>query len=386
MEIKPLVSEDFIVIDEEATLSEMIGKMKAFEKRVGLVFRKDKYLGLIEKKKLLKSRIDVSKAKIKNFVQKTPIINENADIIETAYLMFQSDVKHIPIEKDKKIVGVVSALDLAKLALELPEMNKVKVSDIKLSKPAKINKNDPIATVMSVMHQERVDHLPVFDQGQVYGIISFKDLLRRYLNWSPKRDVSAKFNQMASSGGGLGDMPQLDQLPVEDFSTNDNLFTIQSSEPLSKATSIMVENKLSDLLVMEDEGFEGLLTVKNILRNVGSLKIPKNYNIKFVGLNKSKLEPYQKVNIKKIAANETFKLQRKIKNELNLTIHIKDYQKTGGRQKFSVHLRLVFPGQIITSSQEDWDIETAVRKTFNNAKNAVKKKFRGDSSWDKEYE
>ena len=166
----------------------------------------------------------------------------------------------------------------------------------------------------------------------------------------------------------------------------DNLFTVQSNESLVNATKVMVENRLSDLLVMENDDFVGLLTVKNILRNVGSLKIPKNYNIKFVGLNKSRLEPYQKVNIKKIAANETFKLQRKIKNELDVTIHIKDYQKTGGRHKYSVHLRLEFPGQMITSEQDDWEIETAIRKTFNNAKNAVKKKFRGDSSWDKPYE
>ena len=57
MEIKPIVTEDFVVLDDESMLSELIGKMKTFEKRVGLVFRKDKYLGLIEKKKLLKSKI-----------------------------------------------------------------------------------------------------------------------------------------------------------------------------------------------------------------------------------------------------------------------------------------------------------------------------------------
>ncbi|MBT6774689.1 CBS domain-containing protein [Candidatus Woesearchaeota archaeon] len=385
MEIKPIVTEDFVVLDDESMLSELIGKMKTFEKRVGLVFRKDKYLGLIEKKKLLKSRIDVTKTKIKNYVQNTPILNENADIIETAYLMYQSNIKHVPVEREKKIIGVVSSLDLVRLAIKLPEMKKVKVKDIKLSKTAKLNKTDPIATAMTIMHQERVDHLPVFDQGKVYGIISFKDILRRYLNWSPKRDVSAKFNQMANSGGALANMPKLDQLPVSDFSTNDNLFNVQSNESLVNATKVMVDNRLSDLLVMENNEFVGLLTVKNILRNVSSLKVPKNYNIKFVGLNDTKLNPYQKYTVKKIASNEAFKLQRKINNEMNLVIHLKDYDK-GGKQKFSIHLRIETPGQMISSEQHDWELETALRKVFNNAKNSVKKKFRGDSSWDKPYE
>jgi len=61
---------------------------------------------------------------------------------------------------------------------------------------------------------------------------------------------------------------------------------------------------------------------------------------------------------------------------MNLTIHIKSYDKQGGEQKFSVNLRIDFPSRVITSSQEDWDLETALRKTFNNAKNEVDKKFK----------
>ena len=65
-------------------------------------------------------------------------------------------------------------------------------------------------------------------------------------------------------------------------------------------------------------------------------------------------------------------------------VHLKDYDK-GGKQKFSVHLRIETPGQMISSEQHDWDLETALRKTFNNAKNSVKKKFKGDTSTDKFY-
>jgi len=385
MEIKPLVKEDYIVLDESTTFSKMIGKLKAFEKRTGLVFRKDKYLGLIQKKKLLKARIDVSKTKIRSYVQKTPIVNENADIIETAYLMFQSNLDYIPVEKDKQIIGVLNALDLVKLAITLPETKGIKVKDIKLLKPSKINKTDPVATAMRVMYKDRVDQVPLYDKGKIYGVISFRDVLRKYLNWSPKRDISAKFNAMASTRIAEAEMPQLAKLPAGSFSTNDNLLTINLDEGLKKAITIMSNNNVYDLLVMDAGEFVGMLTVKNILRRIGSLKIPQNYNIKFVGLGKTKLKPYQKYNIKKIASNETFKLQRQIKNELDLTLHVKCHEKDGDRQKYSVHLRIEFPGQMISSSQEDWDIETALRKTFNNAKNSVKKKFRGDSSWGKYY-
>ena len=138
----------------------------------------------------------------------------------------------------------------------------------------------------------------------------------------------------------------------------------------------MYTKGISDLLVMDGNEFLGLLTIKSLLKKIGSTKVQKNFSIKFVGLNKIRLQSYQKYNVQKIASNEAMKLQRKIKNDMNLTIHIKSYDKQGGEQKFSVNLKMEFPGQIITSSQEDWDLETALRKTFNNAKNTVDKKFK----------
>lgn len=386
MEIKPLVKDDYVLLDDEATISELIGKLKAFEKRTGLVFRKKKYLGLLEKKKLLKSKIDAKHVKVSKFLQKTPIINENADLIETAYLMYKSNLEYAPVECNKQITGVLNAIDLADSAMNLEELKKVKVEDIKLVKPSKVRKDESVSTAMSVMYKDKVDQVPLFDKGKIYGIISFKDLLRKYINWSPKRDNSAKFNKMANSSSAGKEAPKIDSLPVSNFSTNENLLTINPKENLKRAVSIMAKNRVSDLLVMDNEEYHGLLTTKNILRKIASLKIPQNFNIKFVGLNKTNLTAHQKYSLRKITSNEAFKLQRKIKNQLDLVLHIKEYDKDGTKRKFAVNLRLEFPGQIITSSQEDWDFETALRKTFDNAKNSVRKKFKGDTSWDKPYE
>ena len=252
----------------------------------------------------------------------------------------------------------------------------VKVSDIKFIKPSKLNKDDPIGAALKVMYEEKIDVVPIFDKGQLYGIVSFKDIIRKYLNWTPNRDNSTKFNKEASSKSAAVDMPHLASLPISNFSTNDNLMTIMPSEGINKALPKMIKNNINNLLVMEDNVYVGLLTVKSLLRKVASLKIPKNYNIKFIGLKEVKLLPHQKYNFQKIASNESFKLERKIKNKLNLIIHLKAHEKEGGKQKFSVHMRLEYPGRIITSSQDDWDLETALRKTFNNAKNATSKRFK----------
>lgn len=380
MEITPLISEDFIVLQDEATLSELIGKMKQYEKHSALVFRNGKYLGMVEKKKVMRSRVDATEMKIKPFVQKTPVISEHEDIISAAYLMYQSNLDFVPVQRDKTIVGVVRAVDVAKAAAELPEAKGFKVEDCKLLKPSKLNKNAPLATAMEIMHDEHVDQVPVFDEGKIYGIISYKDVLRKYLNWSPKRDVSANFNRMAGSRAVEAQVFHLGLLPVSSFSTNDQVVTIAVQSSMKDAVNLMVKNNIMDVLVMTRDEFKGLLTVKNVLRRVGSLKIPLNYNIQFVDLNKIRLEPHQKANVQKICSNEAFKLQRVIKDNFMLVLHFKEYQKDARQHKYSIHLRVEYPGKIITASQDDWDMETALHLVFEAAKTEAQKMFQGESS------
>ncbi len=385
MEITPAIKKDFLTFNDDQLMSTLTGTLNKIDKP-SLIFRNDKYKGIIERKKLLKTKIDLSKTKIANFTKPTPILNEHADIIESAYLMHQSNLNTLPVESDRKITGVLCGLDLIKLAVLLPELKDVKISDIKIVKGSKINKDDPVSTAIEVMYKERLDYVPIFWKSKLYGILTYKDLMKRYLNWSLKKDVSVKFSSSSGSKGAEPDMPKLASLPVSDFSTNDNLITIEEKKTLKQAIKVMVENNISNLIVTKAGGVEGLLTVKNILRKIGSLKIPQNFNIQFIGLTKVRLKPHQKYNLKKIASNEAFKLQRLLKNEFDLIIHMKDYSKEGNQHKFSINMRIEFPGQIITSAQSDWNFETALRKTFNNAKNKLKKKFRSDSSWRKSYE
>lgn len=380
MEITPLINEDFVVLQDEATLSELIGKLKQYEKHSALVFRKGKYLGIVEKKKVIRSRVDAKEMKIKHFVQKTPVISEHEDIISVAYLMFESNLDFVPVQRNKTIIGVVRAVDVAKAAAELPETKGFKVEDCKLLKPSKLHKNAPLATAMEIMHDEHLDQVPVFDEGKIYGIISYKDVLRRYLNWSPKRDVSANFNRLTGSRAVEAEVSHIGLLPVSSFSTNDNLITIAAQGYLKDAVNLMVKNNIMDVLVLARDEFKGLLTVKNILRLVGSLKIPQNYNIQFVDLNKMGLEQYQKVNVQKICSNEAFKLQRVIRDDFMLVLHFKEYQKDARQHKYSIHLRIEYPGKIITASGDDWDMETALHIAFEAAKTEAQKMFQGESS------
>ena len=377
MEIIPIIKSDFLKFNEDNTLSEMLGQLRKSNKRAGLIFRNNKYQGVIEKKKLLKIRVDPTKIKLDKFIQRTPLLDEHADVIETAYLMHQSNLDLLPVARNKEIIGVISNLDVARIAAYLPETNGLKVKDIKLIKPGKVQKGGEISSAISVMNQMKIDHIPVFDGQKLYGILSFQDLLKKYMHLSSPQSVSVRFSKMlGGTRSAQVDSSSFSALPIENFSTNQNLVIISGKNSLKEAVDLMDKRSVSGLLVMDGNKLQGMLTVKNILRTIGGLKIPEKFNIRFVGLSELDWNSYEKKALKKIASNESFKLQRFVKNDnFGLVIHLKEYQKGGSRSKISVHMRLEFPGKMVMVSQDDWDWRTAVRKTFVNAENKLRKQF-----------
>ena len=124
----------------------------------------------------------------------------------------------------------------------------------------------------------------------------------------------------------------------------------------------------------DDDNYLGLLTLNNIFKKVGKLKFVKNFDVNFIGLKDIGLMPHQKYSLKKIIDQEAVKLQRKINDEIFIQLHLKKHDK-GGKEKFSVHLKVEFLGKMIASNQEDWDLETAIKKAFNIAQSTAEKKF-----------
>ncbi len=367
MNIQKLVKPDFIVLNDEAPLSELIGKLRQYEKKTCLIYQGKKYIGLIEKKQLLRSRLDVAEAKVKHFVQMTPVLSETTDLLEAARLLSEEDLNFLPVEQGKEIKWVIDGLSIAQSALLLSTVKQLKVNDLKILKNVSIQKDDPLAKAIEVMYESHLDHLPVFEGKVLYGVLSYKDILRKYLNWSPKRDVSTKFNKMAESRGSTPNMPNLASLPVSDFSTNDLLISVTGDDPLKNAIKLMADNKISAVLLMEGEDYLGLVTLRNILGKIGELQESENYTLQYVGLKDLSLTDHQKQVLEKTCVLEAEKIGYSLDN-FKMVLHFKEYIKEGKKPKYSVHLKVEAPGKMISVSEDDWNFDDALHSTFVKAK------------------
>jgi len=365
VDIRSIITEDFFTVNQDTTVTEFVGKLKQAEKKAGLIFRHDKYLGVVEKKSLLRAKPDSQQAKVENYLMRTPILSEDASVLDAAYLLSQGNFEFIPVQKNRQISGILRALDLLTLCKDLPDVAKRKVKEIKIRHVSSVNKDDPLAKATRIMHEEHVDHVPVFAKGKLYGILSYTDLLMKYINWSPKREGSRKFSKMASTRSARPNWIPFSNLPVENFSTNYNLITIQEHQTLREAITFLVDNKVSDLLVMKGEKYRGLITLQSILLLVASLKEQSRYEIQFKGAQEADLTENQRRVLQTITEREAEKLQRKISQAFKVTVHLKEIRKESKRHVFDVALHIEYPGKLLSSEKSDWRLERALHKCFN---------------------
>jgi len=101
--------------------------------------------------------------------------------------------------------------------------------------------------------------------------------------------------------------------------------------------------------------------------------------LQFVGLNSLTIEEQDAVST--IATKEYEKAQRALKNTLSMVVHIKCYEKEGGRKKYSLHIRAIAPTKIIESCKShDWDLIRALHKSFQDIHNQIAHVFKGNAT------
>lgn len=98
-----------------------------------------------------------------------------------------------------------------------------------------------------------------------------------------------------------------------------------------------------------------------------------NNLLEFTGLRE--LEPLEQTIIKGLA-NEYFpKIQREAKNDIDLLVHVKVYEKEGKRSKYSVHLKCIYATKVLDVNKvADWDLPRGVHEAFVALLNMLRKR------------
>jgi len=106
-------------------------------------------------------------------------IDENASVKEAADIMNQLEIGSIIATKKEKAIGIITERDLLKrIIAEGKNAKKTKVKDIMSSPLIVIAPNTDLEEAARLMFEKKIKKLAVIDQNRLVGVVSLTDIAR----------------------------------------------------------------------------------------------------------------------------------------------------------------------------------------------------------------
>ncbi|HAS43109.1 MAG TPA: CBS domain-containing protein [Microscillaceae bacterium] len=127
------------------------------------------------------------------------------------------------------------------------------VAKIMTDNPVTITLEDSLIDAQKLMEDRKIRHLPVVDNQQIIGMVSYTDLMR--VNFV---DNYGKGNDNVTTT--LYSVLNVEQVMVED------LVTISTETTIREAAEILSEKEFHALPVVDHNGLAGILTTTDLIK------------------------------------------------------------------------------------------------------------------------
>jgi len=169
------------------------------------------------------------------------------DVLEK---MLKTGYGAIPILTDEgKVYGIVTERDVVNLLAGKPSDKRVE--DVMTTELITIGKDETVGDAARKMIANHIRRLPVVEDNRVIGIVVTMDLLRFFGGEAFRKLI-------------LGNVEEVLTTPVREIMSQ-NLFTISPSESLGSAADAMRKYGVGALLVVDQEGLQGIITERDLL-------------------------------------------------------------------------------------------------------------------------
>lgn len=114
-------------------------------------------------------------------------LQETDTLLDAAMVFVRSTFRHLPVLRDKKVVGVITERDVKQFAPSLlsrttaEEYNQIMettpISRVMTKNPLTLKPEQSVLEAASILHSKRVGCIPVVENDELVGIITTTDML-----------------------------------------------------------------------------------------------------------------------------------------------------------------------------------------------------------------
>ena len=248
LRVGDIMSKDVVTAALDDTISDAVTRMSEHYVSCLVVLDNDRVAGILTEKDMLKGvgRGDTAFHELRvseRMSSPVKLISPDASITEAARIMETNRIRRLPVVQDGRLVGIVTQTDITRGLISLTPLRCV--ADIMTRRVTAVAADATIAEAARIMSSCNISCLVVMIRGEVVGILSEKDILRRVV--AIHKDPT--------------------QTRVTDIMSFPVVGVPRTFSVLS-ASKKMETMRLHRLVVMEDKQVYGILTQTDIMRAI----------------------------------------------------------------------------------------------------------------------
>jgi CBS domain-containing protein len=269
MHVKNIMSEKVVVIDKDQNIHDALKSMKKHKvsrlpvvntnhnhkkELVGIITEKDiaSHLGSSKYGNLPPSHFHVS-----TVMTSTPVtVDSDKSLGLAAQMMLENRIGGLPVVNNGELTGMITKSDFMGTCQGRP-FNEIRVSDYMNKEIVTVSPQDRLVHARRIIIDDDLGRVIVTEDDAIQGILTAKDVAMAMTSF--RKVVPDKYKSS-----------RIRNLLVEDVMTQ-NVKTINKDATIDEAASMMLENGLSGLLVMDKE-MDGIITKTNILHLIAELE------------------------------------------------------------------------------------------------------------------
>lgn len=115
-------------------------------------------------------------------------VQETDSLLDATMIFVRSTLRHLPVLREKKLVGVVTERDVKQYSPSIlsgisPDeynqlMETTPISRVMTRDPATVNPDQSMSEAVKILTTRRIGCVPVVENGELMGILTTTDMLR----------------------------------------------------------------------------------------------------------------------------------------------------------------------------------------------------------------
>jgi len=268
--VEDVFSKGFKKVNENDTLSSCLSLFKKEMAPVLAVFdNDDNYKGIISSKWIMRSSLDSSETKVKNFTRSAPAVSLTDSLGKVANLMVSNEFRQLPVYSGAELLGFVTDDDVIHGAI-IERWTNSRVEEIMTKRPFVIQDDESIGAILSLFREEGISHVPIVRDGKLVGIVSVYDIISNV--FQPR--------QSQKRGELVGEKISVLSMPAK--AIMNRAISVLPEAKLSDAENQMHKFDISSLVVVGDGRPVGIITKRDFLEPLAlTEKPPKKLLVQF---------------------------------------------------------------------------------------------------------